>query len=142
VRPSVPAAPAAAPRLPAPAPPPTTGPAAEPLASRYVQVTTWSSGFIGAIRITNPSGEPRAWQANVTFPAGVGDLRSHWNDGPRGAGVERTGQTLVFTGRATVAAGRTLTLAFHLDKTVQNRADFHPVACTVNGARCAGVPLD
>jgi hypothetical protein len=116
-------------------PPPATDSPAGPLSGVYSLLPgrVWNDGFQAEIMITNGSAAAQSWQVRLQYPANVTQYRTSWMDGYPAPAVEVTGQTVTFTGTATIPAGRTVNLRFEFKKSA---GDFDPVSCTVNGRVC------
>jgi hypothetical protein len=131
--PSLAVPPLLAPRRPVPeaARPSGRSPAAGRLTAEFSFSSTWADGFVANVDLTNSTGQEQDWEVVLTFPADVTvPDGSEWNATKTGV----TG-TITFTGRA-VPAGGTLTFGFQAEKTAQNRKDFAPTGCTLNGVNC------
>ena len=106
-------------------------PAAERLTAEFAFTSTWADGFVATVEVINTTGQEQEWEVRLTFPEDVTvPDGSGWNATKTG-----TTGTIVFTGRA-VPAGSTLTFGFQAEKTAQNRKDFAPTGCTLNGVNC------
>lgn len=98
--------------------------------ARYAVASSWDTGFIGGVLLTNPTGTARSWRVVVTHDPDVAvRVTTAWN-----ATLQRSGATTVFTG-GPLAPGASQTFGFEATKRVTGPV--RPVSCTVNGAACA-----
>ncbi|GAA3347827.1 hypothetical protein GCM10020358_64080 [Amorphoplanes nipponensis] len=115
-----------------PAPRRTTAAPRPPAASftaAYRTGASWERGFIGAVQVTNTSGQPRAWTVRIAYPAAAGvRVGNVWN-----AQLTRQDDAFVLTG-GPLAPGATANLGFEASKQVRDA--IQPTACTVDGAPC------
>lgn len=108
-------------------------PAGNVLTAEFSFSSTWAEGFVASVEVANATGRAQSWEVRLSFPATVTVPEgSAWN--ARQSGEEGT---IVFTG-GPVPAGATQTFGFQAEKAAQNRKDFEPTACTVNGLECRG----
>lgn len=94
----------------------------------------WETGFQAQVAITNNTGSAQSWQVRLVYPASVTRYVTSWVDGSPGPRAEVSGQTVIFSGTATVPIGRTIGLKFQFDRT--KGGDFSPIECSVNGRAC------
>ncbi len=98
--------------------------------ARYAVASTWDTGFIGGVLLTNPTGAALSWRVVVTHDPDAGvRVTTAWN-----ASLQRSGATTVFTG-GPLAPGASQTFGFEATKRVTGPVG--PASCTVNGAACA-----
>jgi hypothetical protein len=101
------------------------------LAARYVVSSSWETGFVGGVLVTNPTGAPLSWRVVVSHDPGAGvRVTTTWN-----ADLTRSGSTAVFTG-GPLAPGASQTFGFEATKQVTGSV--RPTDCTVNGVACSG----
>jgi hypothetical protein len=109
--------------------PATDVPTGAPTA-RYAVASSWDTGFIGGVLLTNPTGTALSWRVVVTHAPDAGiRVTTAWN-----AALQRSGATTVFTG-GPLAPGASQTFGFEATKRVAGPVG--PTACTVNGVACA-----
>jgi hypothetical protein len=131
---------------PPPAPPPRAGrpPATRTTApvpvsgvrGRYRVMDSYQDSFIGEVLVTNTSGAPVTWTVELRFPSNVGALRTAWVESAPQATMRRSGSAYVFTGSVPLAAGASVPLRFHFER---SGSDSYPSSCTANGSACTGV---
>jgi hypothetical protein len=114
---------------------PTTGrtgsaaPTGAPTA-RYAVSSSWDTGFIGGVLLTNPTAAALSWRVVVTHDTVAGvRVTTAWN-----AALQRSGATTVFTG-GPLAPGASQTFGFEATKRVTGPV--LPASCTINGVACA-----
>jgi hypothetical protein len=95
----------------------------------------WDTGFQAQVVIANKTGSAQSWQVRIVYPSTVTRYVTSWIDGHPEPHADVSGQTVIFSGSATVPAGATWALKFQFDK--QSGGDFNPVECTVNGRACS-----
>jgi hypothetical protein len=104
-------------------------PAPQDLSATYASNTSWDSGFIATVQITNSGSQAHEFTVTLTFPAGSGvSVRGAWN---ATAGV--SGNQVTLHGNS-VAAGRTVTVGFQGGKTTRDK--IKPTGCSVGGGSC------
>jgi hypothetical protein len=113
----------------------STGPAAVGLTARYSNSSTWDTGFVAVVDVTNGSaGAVQKWEVRIAYPSNV-VVGNTWNATRQG-----TSGTVIFTG-GPIAAGQKQSFGFEASKTVASPAavqNVAPTACTVNGTVCEG----
>lgn len=112
-----------------------TGPPRAPatVTGRYRVVDSYSNSFTGEVLVSNVSTTDRSWTVLLSFPAGVGSLRTSWVEGARQATVSRDGDRYVFSSAVPIAAGESVALRFQLNDT---GGVVQPVECSVNDSSC------
>lgn len=99
-------------------------------AARYAVASSWDTGFIGGVLLSNPTGTALSWRVVVTHdPDAAVRVTTAWN-----ADLERSGATTVFTG-GPLAPGASQTFGFEATKRVTGAV--RPISCTVNDVACA-----
>ena len=114
-----------------PEPPPAR---AAVLSGTFRVVDTFTDAFIGEVVVANSSGAAVNWRVSLQLPDTVTELWTSWVDGTSPPAVNRTGQTVVFTGSQPVPSGAAAPLRFQFART----GGVTPLSCTVNDVRCAG----
>lgn len=99
------------------------------LSATYTVGSSWATGFIGGVTVTNSGSSPAAWAVTVRNRSADGvKISSAWN-----ATVSRQGDTDTFTG-GPLAAGATASFGFEATK--QATGKIKPAGCTVNQSAC------
>jgi hypothetical protein len=119
------------PARPAPGAPPAANPA--PFTARYEVSSSWDTGFIVGVAVTNTGTTVQPWTIDVAHAPAAG-VRVVSN---RNADISRNGATTRFSG-GPVAPGETRTFGFEAVKSVPARV--RPATCTINGAPCDVTP--
>lgn len=114
-------------RKPTTAPPPT-------VTGAYRVVDSYGDSFIGEVAVTNTTGQKRNWTAVLSFPDGVGGLRTSWLESLPQPTLKTGGRTFTWASTVPLEPGQTGLLRFHLDRTGADRA---PERCAVNGTACS-----
>ncbi len=114
-------------------PAPPAAPPAAVVTGRYEVVDAYPESFIGQVLITNRPGADRAWTVTLTFPAGVGDLRTAWLESLPQPTLTAAGRTFTWRSTTPLAAGTTGRLRFHFERTGDAAT---PTRCTTNGRAC------
>lgn len=108
----------------------TTGsPAQSTCTVRLSTTTDWSSGFVGAVDITNTGAQALSdWTLTFDWPTGLQQVSSGWN-----ATWTQTGRTVTVTGSARIEPNATVGVGFVGNYTGPN---IPPGAFTLNGNVC------
>lgn len=110
------------------APPPRPRPASA-IAATYAVGSSWDTGFIGSIEVSNTGRTDENVTISVRHDTGSGvRVVTAWN-----ATLNRQGDTTVFTG-GPLAPGATLRIGFEATKRVPGRV--RPAACTAGSGSC------
>jgi hypothetical protein len=103
--------------------------AASPLSATYAVGSSWDTGFIGGVTLTNSGSTAVAWTVTVSNASTDGvKITDAWN-----ATLTRQGDTDTYTG-GPLAAGATASFGFEATK--QATGKVKPAACTVNQSAC------
>ena len=113
-----------------PAPRSPTAPTAKAaLTASYRVRSSWDTGFIGAVQVSNVSATPQNWTVAVRYDAADGvRITQAWN-----GSLSRGGDVTIFTG-GPLAPGDTANLGFEATK--QATGEVRPTSCTANGSWC------
>lgn len=132
-RATAPPAATTAPRTTVPPPaPPTT--AAVTVTAGYSVLSSFGDSFIGQVRLTNVTAEPRDWTVVLIFPSNVGGLRAFWVDGLQQPTLRQSGRTFTWTSTVPLAARSTAGLRFDFSRSGSGDT---PSTCEANGSRCS-----
>lgn len=112
---------------PPPPPPPAT------VTGRYRVMSSFADSFIGEVLVANNGQSDRQWTVELRFPSNVGGLRTAWVESAPQATLRRSGDRYVFTSTAPVAAGASVPLRFHFDRSGRGET---PTECVTSGNRC------
>jgi hypothetical protein len=114
---------------------PATGATAAPasgVTARYVVSSSWDTGFVVGVTVTNTGTAPQHWHVDVAHAAASGvRVVTNWN-----ADVRRDGAVARFSG-GPLAPGQSSTFGFEAVKSVAGAV--RPVGCAVNGATTCDV---
>ncbi|MFU8853819.1 cellulose binding domain-containing protein [Micromonospora sp. SL1-18] len=121
----LPSSPPPEPLLASSSPPPVTG--------RYGVVDSFDDGFIGEVLLVNPSDKPSGWTVTLSF--GRGRLVSSWVAGAEQGEASFAHGVFTYRSGVDLAAGASVRLRFHFEKTRSTR----PTSCTVDGTDCSGL---
>jgi hypothetical protein len=104
-------------------------PAVSALSATYTVGSSWQTGFIGGVTVTNNGSSAVAWTVTVRNRSADGvKISSAWN-----ATVSRQGDTDTFTG-GPLAPGATASFGFEATKQATGKVE--PAGCTVNQSAC------
>ncbi|WP_254909948.1 cellulose binding domain-containing protein [Micromonospora sp. NBS 11-29] len=113
-----------------PSPPP---PPPSVVTGRYAVVSSFDGGFIGEVRLVNTGRAAQGWTVRLTFPQGR--LVTAWAEGIEQGTFGADGSTFTYRSGVDLAAGASVPVRFHFERTGTTRPD----ACTVDGVTCAGL---
>lgn len=117
---------------------PTSQPAAPPpersdVTGRYRVMSSYHDSFLGEVLVINRGRTDRQWTVELRFPENVGRLRTAWVESAPQATLRRSADRYIFTSTAPVAAGSSVPLRFHFDRSGRGET---PSECRANGTRC------
>jgi cellulase/cellobiase CelA1 len=111
------------------APSRTARPANVALTATYRVRSSWDTGFIGVVQVSNESATPQHWTVAVRYNGADGvRITQAWN-----GSVSRQGDVMVFSG-GPLEPGGTQNLGFEATK--QATGEVRPTSCTANGSWC------
>jgi cellulase/cellobiase CelA1 len=100
------------------------------LAAAYSVTSTWETGFIAGVHLTNSGTTPQNWTVTISHSGNAGvRITDAWN-----ATLTRQGDTNVLTG-GPLAPGSSLNVGFEATK--QAPGPVRPSRCTVNQSACS-----
>jgi hypothetical protein len=116
------------------APPPPPAPEFDPgVTGKYKLDEVYGDVFIGAVIVTNESGEAAGWTAELAFGGDVGELNTFWVDGTSQPSLQQVDDRFLFTSTQDVPPESSVLLKMHFDR---SGFDILPKSCLVNGEDC------
>jgi hypothetical protein len=99
------------------------------MGATYIVGSSWDTGFVGGVTVTNVSRTPQSWTVTVRYDRSAGvRVTQAWN-----ATLTRQGDTNAFRG-GPLAPGATQNFGFEATK--QAGGPVRPAACAVNQTAC------